>query len=86
MFDPEDTSRVRHTRVGVWDLYEEVDTEVESIPGWTRLQQLHDIKQCCPYVWRMLKDIAALRNCWMLLLSYVGVTLVLSLLPALSLW
>lgn len=85
-FNPDDTTRVRHTRIGVWDLYEELDSEVERLPGSTKFQQLHDVKQCFPYLLRMLGDIASLRNCWVLLLAYAGVTVVLALLPAMSLW
>ena len=85
-FDPEDSLRVKHTQIGVWDLYEEIQPELQHVPGATKLEQLHDIKQSLPYVWRMLKDIGSLKNCWMLLISYALVTVTLSLLPAVGLW
>lgn len=85
-FDPEDQRRVKHTQIGVWDLYEEVQPELQHVPGATKLEQLHDIKQSLPYIWRMLKDIGSLKACWGLLVMYGIVTATISLLPAVGLW
>ncbi|THH11373.1 hypothetical protein EW145_g713 [Phellinidium pouzarii] len=85
-FDPDDARRVKHTRVGVWDLYEEISPELKDVPGSAKLEQFNGIKQSLPYVWRMLKDLGRLRSCWLLLVSYASITALLSLLPAVALW
>ncbi|KAI5120220.1 hypothetical protein M0805_000035 [Coniferiporia weirii] len=85
-FDPDDARRVKHSKLGVWDLYEEIAPELKNVPGAARLEQLNDIKQSAPYVWRMLKDLGGLKSCWFLLAVYITVTAILSLLPAVALW
>lgn len=84
-FDPEDKTRVKHSRIGVWDLYEEIAPRLGFV-GWPTLQPLFDIIESLPYVWRMITDVASIRECNVLLLAYLTVELVTSLLPALSLW
>ncbi|KAJ3574984.1 hypothetical protein NP233_g1402 [Leucocoprinus birnbaumii] len=84
-FDPEDKSRVKHSRIGVWDLYEEITPRL-SLVGWPTLQPLFDIIENLPYVWRMLVDVTSIRECNLLLVAYLFVELILALLPALSLW
>lgn len=84
-FDPEDKSRVKHSRIGVWDLYEEITPRL-GLFGWPTIQPLFDIVENVPYVWRMLIDVASIRECNYLLLAYLIIELVASLLPALSLW
>jgi hypothetical protein len=85
-FDPEDTDRVKHTSIGVWDLYEERQTDMPSIPGSSRLETYAQIVQCTPYVVRMLKDILGIRRCRILLSAYLVVEALTSLEPAISLW
>ncbi|KAI8983177.1 P-loop containing nucleoside triphosphate hydrolase protein [Trametes punicea] len=85
-FDPHDTRRVKHTRIGVWDLYEEINPDLEHIPGSTRLETLLEAYACLPYLIRMLQDILSIRSCWSLLVSYLAADVLLSLLPAASLW
>jgi hypothetical protein len=84
-FDPEDKSRVKHSRIGVWDLYEEITPRLGLI-GWSSFQPLFDIVENVPYVWRMIMDVASIRDCSILLLAYLFIELLASLLPALSLW
>ena len=85
-FNPEDKSRVKHSQIGVWDLYEEIQPELDFVPGIGKLEQLHGIKQTLPYIWRMVKDVGRLKNCWTLLTVYAASTLIISLLPAVGLW
>ena len=85
-FDPFDKARVRHTRLGVWDLYEEIRHEVEKVPGGSQLERLYDVKQSVPFVWRMLRDIGSQRNCWSLLVVYALVEVIAAFIPAVSLW
>jgi hypothetical protein len=44
-FDPEDTQKVKHTRIGIWDLYEEVTNFLETLLC-TRARVPHD--HCFP--------------------------------------
>jgi len=86
-FDPEDVKRVQHTRIGVWDFYEEKQPILGwNIPGTSTLEHYLEVTRSLPYVWRMMKDISQIRNCWILVLLYIFVELAQSLLPAASLW
>ena len=83
-FDPTNQQRVKHTRIGVWDLYED-NTASPSTPKWPGWKSYARVMQALPYVWRMIRDIAAIRECWFLLAAYLVVELVASLIPALAL-
>jgi hypothetical protein len=78
---------VKHTKIGVWDLYEDKSTTpVSARLRWPGLKSYQVIVQSFPYVWRMIKDIASIRECSVLLLSYLLVELAISLVPAISLY
>ena len=85
-FDPDDTAHVKHTRVGVWDLYEEVNTNVQHIPGSSWLERAYEVYECMPYMLRMVRDILAVRSCVYILVAYGVVEVLSSLIPAASLW
>lgn len=85
-FDPLDAKHVKHSQVGVWDLYEEIQPELARIPGSSRLEPYLEMAGSMPYVWRMLKDIGSIRACWFLLGLYLMIECAASLLPAVSLW
>ncbi|KZT68754.1 P-loop containing nucleoside triphosphate hydrolase protein [Daedalea quercina L-15889] len=86
-FDPEDSKRVKHTRIGVWDLYEEKQPIFGwDIPGTSTLEYYLEITRSLPYVWQMLKDMSSIQNCWIFATLYVIVGLALSVIPAASLW
>ena len=85
-FDPEDQSRVKYTQVGVWDLYEELPRELQDMPAASHIEELLEIKQNLPYLWRLFHDIMSLKNCRFLLAAYVFLQLLVSFVPALSLW
>ncbi|KAI0666838.1 P-loop containing nucleoside triphosphate hydrolase protein [Trametes maxima] len=77
-FDPSDKRRVRHQRLGVWDLYyEEKSTKHSDVP---------DVVECLPFVGRLVKDIVAIPNCAILLVSFLSADLGKVFLPALTLW
>ena len=86
VFNPEDSKRVKHTRLGVWDLYEEKVPELERLPGLSRLERFLTLRQTLPYVWRMVKDIGSIRSCWLLLALYLILELIGALVPAAVLW
>ncbi|KAH9855745.1 P-loop containing nucleoside triphosphate hydrolase protein [Lenzites betulinus] len=85
-FNPDDPQHVKHTRVGVWDLYEQENPDFDKIPGSTWLERGLEAYACLPYLLRMLKDILSIRSCWFLLTSYLAADFLSSLLPAASLW
>jgi hypothetical protein len=85
-FDTEDSKNVKHSRLGVWDLYEEKHPKLSRIPGASRAESYLEIAQSLPYVWRMIKDIGGINNCWLLLSLYLFVIILGSLVPAVALW
>lgn len=86
-FDPKDDRRVKHTRIGVWDLYEERQTDLPPIiAGSSSFETYSQIIQCTPHVVRMLKDVLSIKDCWLLLSAFLLVEVLASLLPAISLW
>ncbi|EGO19480.1 hypothetical protein SERLADRAFT_453452 [Serpula lacrymans var. lacrymans S7.9] len=70
-FDPEDVRNVKHTRIGVWDLYEEKHPELARIPGSSRLETVLQMSHSIPYVWQMIKDITSIPRCWIFLSFYM---------------
>ena len=85
-FNPDDERRVKHSKIGVWDVYEEIAPELESLPGASFLDHLNELRLGSKYVFRMLKDLTGLRNCWFVLSVYAVCMVALSLLPAVALW
>ena len=85
-FDPHDADRVKHVRMGVWDLYEEHEPKLANIPGSSRLEKYMDIMECLPYVGRMIRDVLSIPSCAFFLGLYVLCNLGQAFLPALGLW
>jgi hypothetical protein len=85
-FDPYDPNTVKHTRLGVWDLYEQVDPGVTRLPWVSKVARRLEVLNDLPYVWRMVKDVASIKSCWPYFLIYCIVELLSSLLPAVTLW
>jgi hypothetical protein len=85
-FDTEDSKNVKHSRLGVWDLYEEKHPELSRIPGASRAESYLEIGQSLPYVLRMIKDVGSIKNCRLLLSLYLFVIILSSLIPAVALW
>ncbi|KAJ7051170.1 P-loop containing nucleoside triphosphate hydrolase protein [Mycena amicta] len=88
VFNPDDGSKVRHTKIGVWDLYEEIEPKASFVPSsiLPTLESYHSMKGSLPYVWRMLKEIASIPSCLWLLAGYLLITLILAVIPAIELW
>ncbi len=85
-FNPDDTENVQHTRLGVWDLYEDKPEVLKRIPWSARLQPYIELGSGLPYVWKMLKDISGIRSTWILLIFLTLLNVIKALLPAVSLW
>ncbi|EJF60391.1 hypothetical protein DICSQDRAFT_162011 [Dichomitus squalens LYAD-421 SS1] len=86
IFDPNDTRRVRHTKIGVWDLYEEREPKLSRIPGSVKLERYLELLEGLPYVWRMIKDVINIPTCAFLLFIYALVELGQAIFPAAGLW
>jgi hypothetical protein len=81
------SNNVKHTRIGVWDLYEDKsETPTSSRLRWPEFKSYALLAQALPYVYRMMRDIASTPDCSILLLAYLLVELIISLIPALSLY
>jgi len=85
-FDPKDTEQVKHSRIGIWDLYKQQYPQIAQVPGSREVERRLEVLKDLPFVWRMLKDIASIKSCWLYLALYVGIEVMISLLPALLLW
>lgn len=86
-FNPKDTAQVKHTRLGVWDLYKQKFPKIARVPGsWWAFERRLEVFNDLPYVWRMLKDVASLKSCWTYLALYLVIEVLNALVPAVSLW
>jgi membrane protein required for beta-lactamase induction len=85
-FNPDDEKNVKHSRIGVWEFYEDKNPQLARIPGSSRLEPLLEIIPSLPYLWRMLNDLRNIDNLWPLLCMYLAVEVVASLVPAVALW
>ncbi|PPQ90445.1 hypothetical protein CVT25_014963 [Psilocybe cyanescens] len=72
---------IRHSKYGVWDLYEDLN----GLPTTPGHQSWGVILQSLPYVWRMITEVASIRECWLLLTVYLFLLLLSSIVPAIAL-
>ena len=86
VFNPEDETKVVHSKIGVWDFYEERPPQLARLPYFLQLESYLEIIPSFPYVIRMLKDIASIRDCQVYMLLYLILEIVAALVPAISLW
>lgn len=77
-------SFVEHIQLGVWDLYIMRTRLSRYLPTSWKTEEYTQMWKDLPYLWRTLRDMSAVA--WPLLLLYLVITLVRSLIPALSLW
>ncbi|KZT24691.1 P-loop containing nucleoside triphosphate hydrolase protein [Neolentinus lepideus HHB14362 ss-1] len=85
-FNPDDTTKVKHSKLGVWELYEEISNSQTFVPVPSKFKEYREYADGLPYIWRMLKDILILQDCHLLLVLYAAVTALSALVPAVSLW
>ncbi|KAG1825435.1 P-loop containing nucleoside triphosphate hydrolase protein [Suillus subaureus] len=81
-----DLRPVTHTRIGIWDLYEQCGKELPRRPDSSMLGTFVRIRDNMPYVVRMFKEILNIRRVRMLLPAFLVVQVLDSLIPAVSLW
>ncbi|KAG2345399.1 P-loop containing nucleoside triphosphate hydrolase protein [Suillus weaverae] len=82
----DDAHRVKHTRIGIWDLYEERQPQSLRMLGSSISETYAWVLQNMPYVVRMLKHMHSIPRCSILLSAYLVVELLGTLMPAISLW
>jgi hypothetical protein len=75
---------VEHTKLGVWDLYIMRTRLSRYLPTSWKTEEYRQIWKDIPYLQRTLRDMSTVAL--PLLLLYLVITLVKSLIPALSLW
>jgi hypothetical protein len=85
-FHPQQSDNVKHTKVGVWDLYQDLSSTIPPSTAWPLFELYATLIHSWPYVWRMIKDIASLRQCWPLFASFLAVELVSAIVPAISVY
>ena len=83
-FKPRKGKVLEHTRIGVWDLYQERDQLLSYLPISWKIDAYTEMWNDLPYLWKTIRDIASVA--WPMLSLYLVLTLVRSLLPALTLW
>ena len=83
-FDPLNKSHFEHIKLGVWDLYIKRTRLSRYLPTSRKIEEYARIWKDLPYLWRTIHDMSTVA--WPLLLLYLVITLVKSLIPALSLW
>jgi hypothetical protein len=84
--DHQDAHRIRRTRIGVWDLYEDLQTDFPRTTDISRSKSHSQTVQTMPHITRMFKDILSIRRARMLLPAFLAVEVLESLIPAISLW
>ena len=73
-----------HMKLGVWDFYIMRNRLLPYLPTSWKIEGYAQVWKDLPYLWRTLHDIGTVA--WPLLLLYLAITVVKSLIPALSLW
>ncbi|TFK85027.1 HlyB/MsbA family ABC transporter [Polyporus arcularius HHB13444] len=77
---------VKHEKFGIWDYYEEKDPDGRVSLLLTVAKQYSELRQCAPYVARMIKDVMGMPGCKARLGVYAVTEHLIALIPALSLW
>lgn len=86
---PELAKEFKHTKVGIWDVYEQIPPTSKigvNIPGISKLFHNFGIIEDLPFVWRMVKDVTKIKSCWYYLCLFTFVKALASLEPAVTLW
>ena len=85
--DPYADRVVTHSKIGVWDWYEEVDPDRRQISIVSRFKKSYaDLAASAPYVVRMFRDVLSIPGCKPHLAIFGLTELGLALVPAASIW
>jgi hypothetical protein len=85
-FNPDDATKVKHIKFGVWDYYEEKNPEMQYVPASSHVESFMALYKDFPFFLRMLRDVASLKSCQVFLLIYIIIGVIESLIPSASLW
>ncbi|TFK83989.1 P-loop containing nucleoside triphosphate hydrolase protein [Polyporus arcularius HHB13444] len=78
---------IKHTRMGVWDQYVEVDPDAGKVPTRAAIVKKYEsVVAAMPYLARMVKDVFGIPGCKLQAVLYVGASLGTAVLPATTLW
>lgn len=84
---PQLKKRIKRSRFGVWDFYEEKYDDVQAMDMLTSISfEYEEVLESLPYVRRMIKDVASIPGCRRLVSMYALNRIVTSLIPAASIW
>jgi hypothetical protein len=83
-FEPRKGKVIEHTKIGVWDLYQERDRFLSYFPTSLKIDAYTEMWNDLPYLWRAIRDLFSVA--WPMMTLYLFLTIVKSVLPALTLW
>ena len=83
-FKPRKGKVIEHTKIGVWDLYQERDRLLSYFPTSLKLDAYTEMWNDLPYLWKTIRDICSVA--WPMMVLYLFLTIVQAVLPALTLW
>ena len=88
LFDPDDYSLVKHTRIGVWDCYQEISgsRRMFKLPILSKIRLVIEASQQTHPVTRMLKDMLSISECRPYFALLAPLKLAEATVPAISLW
>jgi len=83
-FEPRKGKVIQHTKIGVWDLYQERDRFLSYLPTSLKIDAYAEMWNDLPYLWKTIGDLFSVA--WSMMTLYLFLTIVKSVLPALTLW
>lgn len=93
VFDPDDPSMARHSKIGVWDFWEDVTVTPTAffklkLPHTiaAKIRVPKDVYRGWPYVIRMLADMATVEGSRTYFTVYLALRLLGSVMPSLEIW
>jgi len=83
-FEPRKGKVIEHSKIGIWDLYQERDQYLSYLPTSWKVDAYAEMWNDLPYLWKAIRDLSSVA--WSVLSLYLALALARSLLPALTLW
>lgn len=93
MFDPDDPSMARHSKIGVWDYWEDISLAPTALFKLklphaiaAKIKVPRDVYRAWPNVRRMLTDMATVEGSKVYFTFYLVLRLLNSVMPSLEIW
>jgi hypothetical protein len=83
-FEPRKGKVIEYSKIGVWDLYQERDRLLSYFPTSLKIDAYTEMSNDLPFLWKTIGDLFSVA--WPTLMLYLFLSLVKSVLPALTLW